>query len=509
MTLQLRHLDINDLIGSAGGDPWELNRTIQAGTPGEISELADAFRAASNCTQETTDEFVAAQERFESAWDRHDGGDHPINDSEEVRRASESMNYNRDKMANVAVDLQNIAASLAEAQRSGAVSISGLDATLQRIDNQIDYELSVAAANGETVDISELRQAAVDRTATSLGEVQAVRDDYSGKLDESRAQMAAEGYTPDAMTAADGEGDAPTNAQAHADADKYGASQRAADEALVNSPGPWNPEKQSAAGRLRDYATINNPNASVDEVSFAGQRLNDYHTSQFVGPLPTDTVLGGNAKTRAQARLQMQQLLESPNAFPDKPPLTPDRATQRLNQWGADGRAMVLGQFATQLQNAGVSPEGAAQAVNEIQNGKAPGQVIRDATAGLANYAGALAEGAKAHAGALPSGEHWGNAPVWSHADVEALKGFGSKLGLAGTAVDAMVTGFDVANGAPLGEEAAQFGGRTLGAIGGGFAAGAAWGSLVGPEGTLIVGFLGAVGGGIGGEKFVNLILGK
>jgi hypothetical protein len=89
------------------------------------------------------------------------------------------------------------------------------------------------------------------------------------------------------------------------------------------------------------------------------------------------------------------------------------------------------------------------------------------------------------------------------------LKGFGSKLGVAGTVVDVMVTGFDVANGAPLGEEAAQFGGRTLGAIGGGFATGAAWGSLVGPEGTLIVGFLGAIGGGIGGEKFVNVLLGK
>jgi hypothetical protein len=344
----------------------------------------------------------------------------PINDSEEVRRATASMHHNRDKMANVAVDLANIAASLAEAQRSGAISINNLNAALHMIDNQIDYQLSMAAANGETVDVSELRQAAVDRTSTALGEVQAVRDAYSHQLDESRAQMAAEGYSPDAMSAADGEGDAPTNAQARADADKYGAAQRAADEALVNSPGPWNPEKQSAAGRLTDYATINNPNASVDdEVSFAGQRLNDFHMSQFVGPLPTDTVLGGNAQTRAQARLQMQQLLESPNTFPDKPPLTPDQATQLLNQWEADGRAMVLTQFATQLENAGVSPEGAAQAVNEIQNGKAPSQVIRDATAGLANYAGALGEGAKAHGGALPSGGHWGNAPVWSHADAE------------------------------------------------------------------------------------------
>src|SRR3954451_11247097 len=251
MTLQLRHLDINDLIGSAGGDPWELNRTIQAGAPGEISDLATAFRAASNCTLETTDEFLAAKKRFESAWDRHDGGDHPINDSNEVRRATESMNYNRGKMAKVAADLQNVAASLTEAQRSGAVSISNLDATLKSIDNQIDYELGIAAANGETVDVSELRQAAVDRTATSLGEVSAVRDAYSHQLDEPRAQMAAEGYTPDATNGADGRG-LDTEPGAQSAADKYDAGQRAADQALVSSPGAWSPEKEAAAGRLRD-----------------------------------------------------------------------------------------------------------------------------------------------------------------------------------------------------------------------------------------------------------------
>jgi hypothetical protein len=70
MTLQLRHLDINDLIGSAGGDPWELNRTIQAGAPGEIGDLATAFRAASNCTQETVRIGVGPSRRRRSSDQR-------------------------------------------------------------------------------------------------------------------------------------------------------------------------------------------------------------------------------------------------------------------------------------------------------------------------------------------------------------------------------------------------------------------------------------------------------
>jgi hypothetical protein len=235
---------------------------------------------------------------------------------DEVRRATESLHLTKEQMGRIAVDLQNISASLSEAQRSGDISIGNLEARLQIIDDQIDREIATAAANGEEVDWSELKQAAIDATKQSLQEVQAVRDTYAGQLDASRLEMAAEGYSPDAAAAVDGEGEVATNEQAHADAEKYGANQRAADQALVNSPGPWTPEKQAAAGRLRDYATINKPTAGVDEVHYAGERLNDYHMSQFAGPLPTDTVLGGDARTRAAARLQMQQLLESPNAFP-------------------------------------------------------------------------------------------------------------------------------------------------------------------------------------------------
>jgi hypothetical protein len=509
MSVLLRHLDIGELIGGAGGDPWQLNKTMQSGSPGQISELASAFYQAGVCTQETNDEFNVAKQRFASAWDRQDGGDHPINDSDEVRRATESLHLNKEQMTRVGVDLQNISASLAEAQRSGGISIGNLEVRLQAIDDQIDREIATAAANGQEVDWSELKQAAIEATKQSLHEVQAVRDAYSKQLDASRLEMAAEGYTPDATASADGEGDVATNDQARTEADTYGAAQRAADEALVNSPGPWTPEKQASAGRLRDLATINNPTAGVDEVRYAGERLNDYRMAHFAGPLPTDTVMGGDARTRAEARLQMQQRLESPNAFPGKPPLTPDQATHLLNEWEANGRGMVLHQFATQLQQAGVSAQGTQQAINEIQNGASPAQVISDATGGLASQAGNLGEGAKAHAGAMPGGSHWGTAPVWSNADVEALKGFGSKLGTAGTVVDGLLTVNDVLHGAPAGEEAAKFGGRTLGAMGGGWLAGAAWGSFVGPEGTLVVGFLGALGGGIGGEKFVNWMMGK
>ncbi|WP_412093908.1 hypothetical protein [Mycolicibacterium goodii] len=52
MALQLRHLSLQELISSAGGDPWNVNRSLQSGSPGEISELATSFYKAGSCTQD-------------------------------------------------------------------------------------------------------------------------------------------------------------------------------------------------------------------------------------------------------------------------------------------------------------------------------------------------------------------------------------------------------------------------------------------------------------------------
>jgi hypothetical protein len=427
----------------------------------------------------------------------HDGGDHPINDSNEVRRATESMNYNRDKMAKVAADLQNVAASLAEAQRSGAVSISNLDATLKSIDNQIDYELGIAAANGETVDVSELRQAAVDRTATSLGEVNAVRDAYSHQLDESRAQMAAEGYTPDATNGADGRG-LDTEPGAQSAADKYDAGQRAADQALVNSPGAWSPEKEAAAGRLRDFATVNDPTANIDEVRYAGQRLGDFHMAHQSGPLPTDPVMGGDARTRAQTRQEWQQRLEQ--GFMGTQPMTPDQATEWLNQSEAQGRALVLDRLQEQLQQSGMSPEGAAAATEAMSRGIVPKELVDFAQHGSKVLSGEEQGFNRYGQGLITTGEHWKpDVPQFSAADVAHLEKISKVTGGFGTAIDLAVGLYEINHGVPPLEVASKVGGGMAGAWAGGYAG--AWaGSFLGPPGVFIGALIGGIGGAYVGE---------
>ncbi|OBH16332.1 hypothetical protein EHH44_11995 [Mycolicibacter terrae] len=258
----------------------------------------------------------------------------------------------------------------------------------------------------------------------------------------------------------------------------------------------------------RDLAIVNDPDADPTARQLAQERLDDLRNAQIVGDLPIDPVLGGDTRSRAQARRQLQDFLESGQAFSDRPPLTPDQATQMVDRLEAQGRETVLRGFADQLEAAGVSPPGIQRVLDEVQSGKSPGQVIREAGAGIAGWGGALGGGAETHGAALPNGRHWGSAQVWSKADAQALEMFGRKLGYAGIGLDTLLTFDNIAHGAPKSEEIAKLGGRTLGGIAGGFAAGAAWGSLVGPEGTLIVGLLGAVAGGIGGEKLVTLGLG-
>ncbi len=198
---QLVYLSVQELIGAAGGDPWKVDDTIQAGAPGEISELAQSFYTAGVSMTQTSEEFNAAKKRFQAAWDRDDPA-HPINDSVEVQRASQSMKSNSEALTRVGVDLQTIAASLAEAQRSGHISIGNLNARLVQIDNTIAAEIQKARADGVQLDWSALKTAAIEATRHSLGEINAVRNAYGDQLSQARVEIAAEGYDPAPVTGA-------------------------------------------------------------------------------------------------------------------------------------------------------------------------------------------------------------------------------------------------------------------------------------------------------------------
>ena len=187
--MQLRYVSVPALIAEAGGDPWAINRGLQAGRPAQISDLAQAFHAAGRCTTESSNAFDEARRCFEAFWDR-DNGVNPINDSADVQRVTKSLRTESLQLPKIGVDLENIAAALAEAQRTGAVLISTLEGQLQPLDHEIgqavqrqkDIQLSAADKSALDALISDLEQQAIDDTKSALGQLVSLRNSYSGYL---------------------------------------------------------------------------------------------------------------------------------------------------------------------------------------------------------------------------------------------------------------------------------------------------------------------------------------
>src|SRR6201997_1831608 len=134
--MQLRYISTPHLIAEARGDPWAINETLQAGRPAQISDLAQAFHDAGRCTAESSSAFDEARRRFEASWNRVKG-EHPINDLAEVRRSMQALGAQSLQLPKIGADLENVAAALAEAQKTAAGQIAGLERQLRQLDNVI------------------------------------------------------------------------------------------------------------------------------------------------------------------------------------------------------------------------------------------------------------------------------------------------------------------------------------------------------------------------------------
>lgn len=195
---RLRYIAVPLLVAEAGGDPWAINASLQAGRPAQIASLAKAFRDAGQSTAEAGTAFEEARRRFEASWNR-EGGEHPIDGCAEVRRVSASLGLQAAQLPKIAVDLEVVAAALAEAQRVFAWHIWALDDDLEDIDD----EIGDALADGELDEADELRADAVAETRAMLFQLSRIRDDYSQTLRTAQANLRADGVDPAEISGAD------------------------------------------------------------------------------------------------------------------------------------------------------------------------------------------------------------------------------------------------------------------------------------------------------------------
>ncbi len=209
--MELHHISVELLIAEAGGDPWSIDASLQTGRPGVIADLAQAFYAGGRCTQDASAAFDQARRRFEAAWNGAPG-DHPINASAEVHRVAMDLGRQSDQIPKIGVDLENVAAALAIAQRDSTTSINTLEGQLESIDQQLGRALSMeddrtlTDADHSALDalISALEGGAIENTQSALHVLHKIRAEYERSLDHSLTTLRTEGYNPTAIQDAEG-----------------------------------------------------------------------------------------------------------------------------------------------------------------------------------------------------------------------------------------------------------------------------------------------------------------
>ncbi|OBE95104.1 hypothetical protein [Mycobacterium sp. 852002-10029_SCH5224772] len=199
--MQLRYISVAALIAEAGGDPWAINHSLQAGSPFQIAQLAEAFLKAGRCTAEATDAFDQARSRFDAAWN-HQNGDHPINGSAEVQRVTKSLGAQSLQLPKIGADLENIAATLAEAQKTPAGQIAALESRLQQLDGfigqavEMEKDPTLTAEDRHALDafIGGREDDAIRDTKAALGQLQSTRNGYSNSFQNAMGTLHADGY---------------------------------------------------------------------------------------------------------------------------------------------------------------------------------------------------------------------------------------------------------------------------------------------------------------------------
>lgn len=503
----LTNLSVDQLCAIAGADPWKINDELHAGDTAAINDLAEAFHQTGFHAKESDDEFTTAKKQFTDAW-RTNGSEHPINESEQVQKATAALHGHQEQLSKIAVDLEQIAAALAIAQRNADAEVASTNNDLDTIDDQIT---KAKAANQNWLEL-ELHAASVVKGA--LGHIDEFRGAYLAQLHGAQTAMAAAGYTPDAIDDIDG---SPQDGPAGAASDYEKSGQRARDQAIIDKaktegrggsfgtePGDFTKDEADAAQRLGDYTTIHRPVTNKANVlltaqqdharRLAGERLSDYNMAHSTGPVAKDPVLGGDARTRAEARLKMQQALMYDHW------MTPDNATTLIDQNELSDRVNVLNRLQGTLQKAGMSPEGAAHVAEDMSHGIIPPELVNAGSDGTKLGEG-YEEGVDKYLKALASEPgNFGLGPVgYSAHDLEALEGIAKRVGHYSSALELGLAAYEIWEGKPADEVLAKTGGGMAGAWALG-SIGAQIGSAGGPVGVFAGMFVGSIAGAYLGE---------
>lgn len=141
-----------------------------------------------------------------------------------MQRAVQTLGAQSLQLPKIAADLENIAAALAEAQKSAAGQIATLEGQLQQLDDligqavQMEKDPQLTADDKAALDafIRKCEDDAVRDTEAALGQLQSIRDTYTKSLHQAQAgSLSAENATLTAQfrpaDVGDGQGPPPSD----------------------------------------------------------------------------------------------------------------------------------------------------------------------------------------------------------------------------------------------------------------------------------------------------------
>ncbi|OBI06397.1 hypothetical protein A5715_20535 [Mycolicibacter heraklionensis] len=195
---KLQYLQIGGLISQAGGDPWAVDDSLQAGSPTQIDFLAQAFHSAAGSATSAEETFVTARQHFEQY--NRENGEQPINNSAEVQRVRDGLHATNQQLGQIAADLETIAAALAQARAASLANITALNANLMVLDARIGVYLEQERqGHDHGADIAQCRELAEADTETALHNATVIRNGYSKTLQQALTNLRVrDGYDPDA-----------------------------------------------------------------------------------------------------------------------------------------------------------------------------------------------------------------------------------------------------------------------------------------------------------------------
>ncbi|PQM54016.1 hypothetical protein C5U48_01285 [Mycolicibacter virginiensis] len=199
----LHYLRAGYLVAAAGGDPWAVDDSVQAGSPTQINFLAQAFHSAAGSSTAAEESFRIARQHFEQY--NRENGEQPINNGAEVQRVKEGLHATNQQLGQIAADLETIAAALAQARQRCGEQIEALNANLRGYDEYLaDYNTHYLGyqLHGDDVDtlIEKCWDGAIADTRTVLANVMLLRDGYSETLQAALTKLRVkDGYDPEAV----------------------------------------------------------------------------------------------------------------------------------------------------------------------------------------------------------------------------------------------------------------------------------------------------------------------